>query len=352
MAPTKTAKKPAKKKPTKTKPKKATAPAKELMAASKGLAGFANALNRIHGDEAAALGDTQNSGDRDLFETGFAPLDRYVFGCGGMPWGRIVELFGSESSGKTTLACRLIAAAQRAGHVGAYFDAEHSFDPLWAQAHGVDLERLIQVRPERMFLDGPGGMLHRISAMCAVAMNQQQRVLMVVDSVASCATLREVTEGLDKSAAVAEQARHWSHGLRILCEQIHRAGCTLLLLNQQRANIGTTFGSTTTTPGGNAIRYYSSLRLKLWAQNTPAKDGKIVNVNAVKNKMGPPLRTAQLRMKFDGSFDDKWAILNHAKDQGYVSKDCRSYKIAVNALGWFDLLDPEDIPPPPPAEEV
>lgn len=300
-------------------------------------------LNQRFQDKAAVTMDQEEAGYQHVFPSGLEVLDRHVVGVGGIPWGRVIEIFGKESGGKTTLATKFMAGAQRDGGTVMLLDAEHTFEANWARLHGVDLSKLIWNRPQYMFLDGNDGALARVEAMCDLVMGTKERVLMVVDSVTALKTRAEMEDGLDADEGIAEIARYWSRAMRILVEKLEKAQCTLVLLNQVRASGFSGYGASTNTSGGNAIKFYSSVRLKVWpyAPADANQKWKQIGVEAVKNKVSRPHRKCDLRLHYEEGFLERWNILNHAKDMKLVGKTAQSYKEAVKALGWFDLATQE-----------
>jgi len=325
------AKKAPKKKPAKEdKPKEAEAPEAKALTPKQLVA----SLNRRFDDKAATLMDESEAGTQDVFSTGLAVLDRHVIGIGGLPWGRIIEVSGREGGGKSTLAAKFMAGAQKDGGVAVLLDAERTFEPSWARLHGVDIESLVWVRPDHMFQDGEGGALERVEAIA----QRQRKAFIVLDSVSALKTHAEVDGGISADQGVAEIARHWSRGLRILTEILAKSQSTLMLINQVRSTIGG-YGPSTDTSGGNAIKFYTSLRLKVWPYRP--KDATEpyarIGVEAIKNKLARPWRKADLRLNFDEGFDERWNVLNHAKEVKAVPPRCQSFKEAAAKLGWFDI---------------
>lgn len=284
------------------------------------------------------MGD--GAGIRDVFPTGLEVLDRWVFGVGGCPWGRVIEISGDFGSGKTTLATKLMAGAQRAGHIAAIVDAEFTFDPAWARLHGVDTSQLLHFTAKPMYLDGEGGALHFVQEACKLAKEEGQRALVVVDSVPALKSKREAEEGLTADEGVAELSRHWSRGLRVFTEDIAESMSTLVVINQLRSNIGAWMGPPSKPTGGKAISFYSSVRIKTWRASQLIDGGNAtkVGVQATKSKIAVPMRQCELKLNFETGFVERWNILNHAKDRSVVSKKCQSLKEALTGLGWVDLL--------------
>jgi recombination protein RecA len=197
---------------------------------------------------------------------------------------------------------------------------------------GVDLNELGFSQPS--YLDGDDGMLAEMEVILEKVRGKRS-VMLVLDSVASTNTKAEFDQGLMGEPAMAEQARVWSFCLRKLNKLLDDSQSTLLLLNQVRAKPGVMYGAKETTPGGNAIKFYATMRLKT-NHGEKLDDGlsRVVGVTAVKNKVAPPWRHADFKLSFGGGFDDKWSVMRHAKENGCVDKQCQSLDEAIEALGW------------------
>lgn len=265
----------------------------------------------------------------EVCPSGIGALDNHVLGCGGMPYGRIMEMYGLEGSGKTTLMNRFLAGCQRDGGIANLTDAECKFDADWAKLHGVDPDKLLVEQPahleqwleitENAILQKPAG----------------RPMLIALDSVAALPPKASVEEGLAGDAAIAEAARIWSKAMQKLPALVTRHKVALILLNQVRTKIGVMYGNPETTPGGNAIKAYASIRLSVMhGKQTEDKQGRYMTVSAVKNQHRRPFNKAQLKLTFAEGFDERWNTLNHAKEMGCVEARCRSYKDAIAALGW------------------
>jgi recombination protein RecA len=293
-------------------------------------------LRAKYGPEAAMLMGETGTGVKGVCPTGLAVLDRYVLGIGGLPYGRTIEVFGMESSGKTTLADRILAGVQRDGGIAALVETEQSYDPQWAKLHGVDVDNLILAQPN--YLDGDGGVLQQIESLVTRS-SKSRPIAVVLDSVAATPTKREFDEGITGDVAVAEAARAWSTGLRTLNQVVSRHNALLILVNQTRSKIGVMFGNPETTPGGNAIKFYSSIRLSCFpGKKVEGYDGRHFYVTAVKNKLCPPYRKAIMRMSYTDGFDEMWNIINYAKDVGCIEKSAKvnraSLVEACKNLSW------------------
>lgn len=297
------------------------------------------ALQSKFGDESAMIMGDAGTGVKSVCPTGIAVLDRWTLGVGGAPYGRIIEISGGESSGKTTLMNKLLAGVQNDGGTAVLAEVEHTYDPAWAKLHGVDVDKLVLMQPD--YLDGEGGTLVQFEYLIE---NSKGPILIALDSVAASQSKREFEEGLIGDPGMAELARAWSQGLRRLNPIIARRQAILVLVNQTRSNVGVMYGPKTTTPGGNAIKFYASVRLSVGhGQKVDNGLGRLMSVLAVKNKVAVPYRSCNLKMIYSKGFDERWNIMNHAKDRKVVPDSCRSYKDAIAALGWSDLPMPDSI---------
>jgi recombination protein RecA len=258
--------------------------------------------------------------------TGAISLD-LALGIGGVPRGRVVEIFGPESSGKTTLALHVVAEAQRNGGVAAFIDAEHALDPVYAKAIGVDIDELLISQPDtgEQALE-IADMLIRSGALDVVA----------VDSVAALVPRAEL-EGDMGDTHVGLQARLMSQALRKLAGTINRSDTTAIFINQLREKIGVMFGSPETTPGGRALKFYASVRIDVRRiesikQGTDAI-GNRVRTKIVKNKVAPPFRIAEFDIMFGEGISREGSLIDVAVDEGIVKKAGAWYTFDGDQLG-------------------
>ncbi|MEN8040923.1 MAG: recombinase RecA [Actinomycetota bacterium] len=258
--------------------------------------------------------------------TGALSLD-LALGIGGVPRGRVVEIYGPESSGKTSLALHIVAEAQRNGGTAAFIDAEHALDPIYARAIGVDIDELLISQPDtgEQALE-IADMLIRSGALDVV----------VVDSVAALVPRAEL-EGDMGDTHVGLQARLMSQALRKLAGTINRSDTTAIFINQIREKIGVMFGSPETTPGGRALKFYSSVRMdirrieaiKVGTENI----GNRVRVKVVKNKVAPPFRLAEFDIMFGEGISREGSLIDVAVEQGIVRKAGAWYTYDGDQLG-------------------
>ncbi len=258
--------------------------------------------------------------------TGALSLD-IALGIGGLPRGRVVEIFGPESSGKTTVALHAIAEAQKAGGIAAFIDAEHALDPSYAAALGVDVEALLVSQPDT------GEQALEITDML---IRSGAIDLVVVDSVAALTPRAEI-EGEMGDTHVGLQARLMSQALRKLAGTLNRSNTCAVFINQLREKIGVMFGSPETTPGGRALKFYASVRLDV-RRIESLKDGtdvvgNRVRVKVVKNKVSPPFRQAEFDILYGEGISREGSIIDIGVDSGIIRKAGAWYTYDGEQLG-------------------
>ncbi|MBU2866482.1 recombinase RecA [Pacificibacter marinus] len=258
--------------------------------------------------------------------TGSIGLD-IALGIGGIPKGRIVEIYGPESSGKTTLTLHCIAEEQKKGGVCAFVDAEHALDPIYARKLGVDLDELLISQPDT----GEQGLeiVDTLVRSGAVSM-------VVVDSVAALTPKSEL-EGDMGDSSVGVQARLMSQAMRKLTGSINRSGCTVIFINQIRMKIGVMFGSPETTSGGNALKFYSSVRLDIRRIGSIKDRDEIVGnetrVKVVKNKVAPPFKVVEFDIMYGEGISKRGELLDLGAKAGVVDKSGSWYSYGDERIG-------------------
>ncbi|MGH9210010.1 MAG: recombinase RecA [Acidimicrobiales bacterium] len=287
------------------------------------------ALSQI--DKQFGKGAVMRMGERattgiEAISTGAMALD-IALGIGGLPRGRVTEIYGPESSGKTTLAMHVVAEAQRNGGICAYIDAEHAMDPTYAKAIGLDIDELLISQPDtgEQALE-IADMLIRSGSIDVVA----------IDSVAALTPKAEI-EGEMGDTHVGLQARLMSQALRKLTANLNRSNTICIFINQLREKIGVMFGSPETTPGGRALKFYSSVRLDI-RRIESIKDGVEVvgnrtRVKVVKNKVSPPFRQCEFDIMYGKGISREGSVLDIGVDLGFVKKSGAWYTYEGEQLG-------------------
>jgi recombination protein RecA len=271
------------------------------------------------------MGDEQRTAIPAI-STGSLGLD-VALGIGGLPKGRIVEIFGPESSGKTTLTLQVIAECQKAGGTAAFIDAEHALDPIYAEKLGVNIEDLVVSQPDT------GEQALEVTDMLV---RSGAVDVLVVDSVAALTPKAEI-EGDMGDSHMGLQARLLSQAMRKITGNIKQANCLVIFINQIRMKIGVMFGSPETTTGGNALKFYSSVRLDIRRIGAVKEGDEVVGnetrVKVVKNKVSPPFKQAEFQILYGQGINHLGEIVDMGVKQGFVDKSGAWYAYQGDKIG-------------------
>ena len=272
------------------------------------------------------LGDSGNDMEVEAIPTGSISLD-IALGIGGIPKGRVIEIYGPESSGKTTLALHMIAETQKRGGIAGFIDAEHAMDPVYAKNIGVDIDNLYISQPD----NGEQAMKITETMVRSGAMD-----IIVVDSVAALVPKAEIDGDMGDSH-VGLQARLMSQALRKLTGAISKTNCTVIFINQLREKIGVMFGNPETTTGGRALKFYASVRMDIRRTETLKSGGDMVGnhvrVKVVKNKVSPPFKEAEFDIVFGTGISREGDLIDLATADGIVEKSGSWYAYLGEKIG-------------------
>lgn len=272
------------------------------------------------------LGEDTGKLSIDAIPTGALALD-YALGVGGVPRGRIVEVYGPESSGKTTLALQVLAEAQALGGIVAFIDAEHALDPVYAARLGVDIDELLISQPDTG---------EQALEICDMLVRSGAIDVVVIDSVAALVPRAEI-EGEIGDTTVGLQARLMSQALRKLAGSLSKSKTTCIFINQLREKIGVMFGNPETTTGGRALKFFASVRIDIRRIDSIKKDGEAVGnrvrAKIVKNKVAPPFKQAEFDLMFGEGFSREGCIIDMAVECGVAKKSGAWYTYGEERLG-------------------
>ncbi|MDD4154157.1 MAG: recombinase RecA [Bacilli bacterium] len=284
------------------------------------------AIEKTYGKGAVMRLGERRHVEVDAIPSGSLMLD-FALGVGGYPKGRIIEIYGPESSGKTTLALHAIAEAQKQGGRAAFVDAEHSIDPIYARNLGVDIDDLILSQPDS------GEQALEIVEMLA---SSGAIDIIVVDSVAALVPQAEL-DGLMADNQVGLQARLMSKAMRKLVAVLNRSACTIVFINQLREKVGIVYGNPETTSGGRALKFYASVRIDI-RRSEAIKDGNdivgnTVNIKIVKNKVAPPFKSCKVDIIYGRGISKEGEILDLSIDMGLIKKSGSWYEYNNERIG-------------------
>ena len=272
------------------------------------------------------MGDSAEDLTMGVIPTGALPLD-WALGIGGLPRGRIIEIYGPEASGKTTLALQVVAEAQAMNGICAYIDAEHAMDPVYAAKIGVDIDELLISQPDTG---------EQALEICDMLVRSGAIDVVVIDSVAALVPKAEI-EGEIGDTTVGLQARLMSQALRKLAGSLSKSNTTCIFINQLREKIGVMFGNPETTPGGRALKFFASVRMDIRRVDNIKDNGEVVGsrvrVKIVKNKVAPPFKQVEFDIMYGSGISKEGSILDMAVEYEIVNKSGAWYTYETERLG-------------------
>ena len=298
------------------------------------------ALKSKHGKTSArTLSEGSRSEIKESIPTGILPLDRWVLGCGGLPIGRVTEIFSEEGAGKTSFVYQCIAQCQKINGIPILVETEDAIDPERAIGFGIDLDDLIIIEPNNM-----EEALEKMNTCISSIPEGSGPILLCWDSLAATPTKAEIEAGLIGGNAIADRARIMSRACRVLGNIVASHRVALLIVNQTRTKMGVMFGDNTTTPGGQGMKFLASVRLKI-SGGKAVKDensdhiAKDVLFHGVKNRTNPPWRKCRVRLNYTTGWDNEWTVIDFGKDRGILkprSRGKKAYAEVLDTMGWSD----------------